>query len=416
MSYCGLDFGTSNSTIGLGHGNGVRLAPLEGTETTLPTAIFFHFEGRAPDYGRKAIASYADGLEGRLLRSLKSVLGTELIKEETQLRRRRVKFTEVIGLVVSHLKAQAEAAAGRPLEAVVHGRPVHFVDGDAAADRRAEATLAEIAHASGFRHVSFQLEPIGAALHYEQNLEREVLALIADIGGGTSDFSLVRLGPDRSRRAERADDVLANHGVRVGGTDFDRLLSLEAIMPALGYGSPMARTGLPAPVFLFHDLATWAKINFLYRADILAAVRDLRAQATEPHLFERLLRVLRERLGHALAFAAEEAKIELSHDPETRIDMDLLEPALGVPVDRGILEYAIAEPTRQIARAIDDCLAQAGVPAGRVERLFLTGGSTLVPTVRQAIEARVPGAEVVEGDRFGAIGLGLALEAKRRYA
>jgi hypothetical chaperone protein len=416
MRYCGLDFGTSNCTLGIMAAGAPVLAPLEGDETTLPTAVFFHFEGKPPEFGRAAIAAYADGLEGRLLRSLKSVLGTALINEATQLRRRWVKFTDVIALVIGHLKARAEAAAGAEIDAVVHGRPVHFVDDDdGVGDRRAEDTLTRIARDAGFKHVSFQYEPIAAALHYEQRLNAEAVALIADIGGGTSDFSIVRLGPDRRARPERGDDVLANHGVRIGGTDFDRLLSLAAIMPQLGYGSPMARTGLPPPLFLFHDLASWAKINFLYKADILAAVRELRAQATQPRLFERLLHVLRQRLGHALAFAAEDAKIALSTREAVAIDLGLVESALAAAADRALLDRAIAAPAAGIGRAIRDCLAQAGLAAARIDHLFLTGGSTYVPAVRRVIEAELPRARVVEGDRFGAIGLGLALEAQRRY-
>src|SRR5258708_363906 len=235
MAHCGLDFGTSNSTLGIVRGDEAVLAPLEGAETTLPTAIFFNFTGKPPDFGRAAIAAYADGVDGRLLRSLKSVLGTDLINEATQLRRRWVKFTEVIALVVAHIKARAEAAAGCEIDSVVHGRPVHFVDGDELADRRAEETLTRIAHEAGFRHVSFQFEPIGAALHYERRLNHEVVALIADIGGGTSDFSLVRLGPRRSEPADRSDDVLAHHGRRLRRTDLDRLPTPAAIIPALCY-------------------------------------------------------------------------------------------------------------------------------------------------------------------------------------
>lgn len=415
MTGCGLDFGTSNCTVGILAAGEPVLVPLEGRETTLPTAIFFHFEGKAPDFGREAIAAYTDGLEGRLLRSLKSVLGTALVNEATQLRRRWIKFTDVIALVIQHLKARAEAAAGAEIDAVVHGRPVHFVDDDGVGDRRAEDTLTRIARDAGFKHVSFQYEPIAAALHYEQQLRAETVALIADIGGGTSDFSIVRLGPDRHRRSDRADDVLANHGVRIGGTDFDRLLNLAAIMPTLGYGSPMKRTGLPPPLFLFHDLATWSKINFLYKADIFAAVRDLRAQATEPRLFERLLHVLRERLGHALAFAAENAKIGLSSHEAVSIALEVVEAGLAAQADRAGLARAIAAPVEGIGRAIRDCLDQAGLAAERIDHLFLTGGSTYVPAVRTIIEAQLPRATVVEGDRFGAIGLGLALEARHRH-
>ncbi|ACI99936.1 Hsp70 family protein [Rhodospirillum centenum] len=412
---CGLDFGTSNSTLGTLVGNRIELVPLENGEPTLPSALFFDFEAHRPRFGRAAVAAYVAGVEGRLMRSLKSVLGTGLIDEDTQLLSRRIGFREVIGLLVGHVRSTAEAAAGRPLDSVVHGRPVHFVDGDPAADARAETALADIARAAGFRHVSFQYEPIAAALSYESTVGREQVALIADIGGGTSDVSIVRIGPDRAGRPDRADDILANGGVRLGGTDFDRLLSLETLMPALGYRAPLRTKGLLTPNHWYVDLATWSKINFLYVPSVLAAVRRLEPEAVTPALLRRLATVLEHHLGHALAIKAEGAKIELSGGRSVEIDLDAVEAGLTVPASRGQLVTAIAEPVARLGALVRDCLAQAGLRPEQVNAVFLTGGSTLLPAVRGAILAELPAAEPVEGDKFGAVGHGLALEAARRY-
>lgn len=414
MTACGLDFGTSNTTLGVARGNGVALAPLEGEETTLPSAVFFDFEEQRPVFGRAATAAYVAGAEGRLMRSLKSVLGTPLIDEDTLLRSRRIGFRQVIGLFVGHAKTTAEAALGRELTHVVHGRPVHFVDGDPEADRRAETALRWIAGDAGFREISFQYEPIAAALHYETQTEREEIALIADIGGGTSDFSIVRLGPDRARLPDRAADILANDGVRIGGTDFDRLLSLEAVMPHLGFRSAI-RGDLLTPNGWYQDLATWAKINFMYAPAILSQVRAAKAQADRPALLSRLETVLELHLGHTLAMRVEAAKIALSEARAHDIDLSVVEPGLDAPATRGRLGEAIADPVARLAAMVGDCLIQAGIPAGRVDAVFLTGGSTLLPAVRGAITGAVPQARVVEGDKFGAVGLGLTLEAARRY-
>lgn len=415
MVACGLDFGTSNSTLGVALPGGARMLPLEGEDTTLPSAIFFDFEAHRPSFGRAALAAYVAGGEGRLMRSLKSVLGTSLIDEETLLGRRRVGFREVIGLVVRHIKATAEAKGDRKLTRVVHGRPVHFVDGDEAADRRAQDALEDIARAAGFTEVSFQYEPIAAALAYEAEINAEQVALIADIGGGTSDFSIVRIGPERAGRADRADDILANDGLRVGGTDFDRLLSLEAVMPHLGYRAPLRRDGLLTPNHWYADLATWAKINFLYTPQMLAEVRRVAREAVAPRLLDRLATVLEHHLGHALAMRVEAAKIALSGRPSLDIDLSLVEPGLDAPATRGRLGEAIAEPVARLAAMTRDCLSQAGLKAADVDAVFLTGGSTLLPAVRGAITAELPEARVVEGDKFGAVGLGLTIEAGRRY-
>ncbi len=416
MLACGLDFGTSNSTLGVADGAGAHMLPLEGGQETLPSAIFFDFEAHRPSFGRAAIAAYVAGGDGRLMRSIKSVLGTSLIDEETLLGRRRVGFREVIGLVIRHIKEEGERQCGRELTHVVHGRPVHFVDGDDAADRRAEDALADIARASGFQDVSFQYEPIAAALAYEAQINAEQIALIADIGGGTSDFSIVRIGPDHARRADRVQDILANDGVRIGGTDFDRLLSLEAVMPHLGYRSPLLRQGLLTPNHLFVDLATWAKINFLYSPAVLTDVERLVKEAQHPQLIRRLVTVLEQHLGHALAMKVEEAKIGLSGAATVDVDLSIVEKGLDVPATRGQLTRAVADPVERLAAMTTDCLRQAGLRGDQVDAIFLTGGSTLLPAVRGAITGALPEARVVEGDKFGAVGLGLTIEAGRRYS
>src|SRR5215475_4223967 len=214
MIACGLDFGTSNSAIGVAGENAPALVPLEDGRTLMPSALFFDFESRGPLertvlFGAQAIAAYVGQAEGRLMRALKSILGSPLIDEETSLGKRKLPLRDVVEIFVRHLKQKAEAFAGREITSVVHGRPVRFVDGDDEADARAQNVLESIAKRVGFRDVAFVFEPIAAAHHYEQTVQREELVLIADIGGGTSDFSVIRISPDRRSRADRRDDVLA---------------------------------------------------------------------------------------------------------------------------------------------------------------------------------------------------------------
>ena len=415
MAYCGLDFGTSNTTLGICHDRTPGLVALEGVETTLPSAIFFDFAAARAEFGRAAIEAYAKGTDGRLMRSLKSVLGTDLIDQDTLLDKNRIGFRAVLQRLLGEIKARAEAAAGHPLDSVVHGRPVHFVDGDEAADQRAQAALAEIAHAIGFKHVSFQFEPIAAALDYEQQVEAEEVALIADIGGGTSDFSIVRLGAARRRANDRSGDILANDGVRVGGTDFDRLLSLKSAMPHLGYQSPMKKRGLLAPNGYFTDLSTWAKINFLYTPKVMAEIRQVQRESARPDLIARLSHVLEDHLGHRLAMTVERAKIELSETDAFDLPLGWIEAGLAAGFARQAFEVATGELCRSIAAMIRRCLADAGLTPDRIDAVFLTGGSTLLPNVRSAILGELPLSRVVEGDKFGSVGLGLTIEAMLRY-
>lgn len=414
MTACGLDFGTSNTTLGVADGGGARLLELEGDNDTLPSAIFY-FERGGIAVGRAAIAAYVDGEHGRLMRALKSVLGHALMQETTLVGRSRVRFRDVLKRYLAEVKQRAEAVTGRELTHVVHGWPVFFVDGNPEADRIAETTLAEIAGELGFHEVSFQYEPIAASLDYESSLDREELALIADIGGGTSDFSLVRLGPERRQRPDRAADVLANDGVHIGGTDFDRSLSLGTVMPHLGFRSRMRGNGLDVPSTYYHDLATWSSINRLYEPRIRRELVEVERDAAEPHLVQRLLNVVEDERGHSLAIAVEAAKITTAEEGEVELDLGFVERGLRTRIDHGALVGNTNDLANRIGARVDGCLASAGVRAEAVDAVFLTGGSTRLEHVRSAILAALPSARVVNGNVFGSVGAGLAIEAGRRY-
>jgi hypothetical chaperone protein len=219
---CGIDFGTSNSTVGWSRGAAPLLLPLEDGKPTLPSGLFFHAEDGHVSYGRSAMADYLEGYEGRLMRSLKSLLGSSMMDGHTEVAGRALPFRDLLALFVGELKRRAEQVAGREFTQAVLGRPVFFVDGDAAADQLAQATLQDVAQRAGLREVVFQYEPIAAAFDYESQIDREELVLVVDIGGGTSDFALIQLGPQRVAKRERRDDILASGGVHLGGTDFDR--------------------------------------------------------------------------------------------------------------------------------------------------------------------------------------------------
>ena len=414
MSFCGLDFGTSNTTIGTCLAAAPVLAEVEAGHVTIPSAIFYGRDSGVV-IGRKALDAYIEGAPGRLMRSLKSVLGTSLIEETTRLGRERISFRNVIASYIGAVKRRAEHATGRELRHVVHGRPVHFVDNSPEADRKAQATLLAIACEVGFEDVTFQFEPIAAALDYERQIAHEQIALIADIGGGTSDFSIVRLGPRRHGKTERADDILANDGLRIGGTDFDRHLSLGVVMPLLGYRSAMKRAGLDVPSSYFQDLATWSNINRLYDNKVSADIRQVRYSAKQPELLDRLLRVLDEQRGHTLAMEVEDAKIRLSNKTKAAIPLEWIEPGLRVDVARTALVKTTRALAARIGARIATCLMQAQLQADAIDAVFLTGGSVQLPHVRKAIAAVVPNARAIDGDTFGAVGKGLTIEAQRRY-
>ncbi|MBX3566577.1 MAG: Hsp70 family protein [Rhizobiaceae bacterium] len=411
----GIDFGTSNSTAGLAAPDGPRLVALEGDNLTIPSAVFFNFEDDRTYFGRRAIADYTAGSEGRLLRALKSVLGTSLIREKTRIKAHQMAFTDIIGGFVSFLKQRLDEEAGQDVENIVLGRPVHFVDDDAAADAQAQSELAAAARSRGFRNIAFQFEPIAAALDYERNVQREELAFIVDMGGGTSDFSIVRVSPRRRAAADRRDDILANAGVHVGGTDFDRLLSMRKVMPELGYGTETKDGKRNLPAAYFFDLATWQRINLLYTSRAMNELRQVRYEAARPDLVERMIEIVRQRQGHALAGKVEAAKIALTDLPRAGIDLDMVEKGLSVDVTVADLAGAIETAVRRVTDTIAATLTGAGVTADRIDTVFLTGGSTAVPVVRQRVLSLFPSARLVEGDLFGSVGTGLTIDAGRKF-
>ncbi len=412
---CGVDFGTSNSTVSVPAGDGARLIALEGAHVTLPSAVFWDEDGAPPKFGRAAIGAYVDGDEGRLMRGLKSTLGSDLIHEKTRVGNRAVAFSAIIGGFFAHLKARLDGEQPGTAHATL-GRPVHFVDDDPAGDAAAEATLQGIARANGFDHVAFQYEPIAAALDYEQRLTAEELVLIVDIGGGTSDFSVVRVSPARARAADRGADILGNHGIRLGGTDLDRLLSLDHIMPALGLGSLVHGGKSPMPQHYYHDLASWHRINALYAPQIAREIRDLRHFAARPDLLDRLTSVLKSRSGHAIAMAAEEAKIGLSAAPRTLIRAPAGTGLTDRPLGHDAFEGTIARPIIRLSDAIFEVLRQSDVAPGDINTVFMTGGSASLPAFQHTVERCLPGAQRATGDMFGSVGTGLALDAVRRFA
>lgn len=409
----GLDFGTSNSAMAVLGGSGLaEPIPAEGAHATLPTAVFFNAEERSIHFGREAVALYLAGVDGRLMRSLKSLLGSSLLDEQTRVPEGMVSFRDVIARFLREMRARAEAHVRHEVRRVVLGRPVHFVDEDAARDARAQEALATAARQAGFDDVRLELEPIAAAFDYEQRIAREQLVLIVDIGGGTSDFTVVRLGPGRGARADRQDDILCTRGVHIGGTDYDRRLSLERVMPLLGFRH-RGPDGREVPSGPFFDLATWHLINWLYSPKSMRHAEDLRTNYGDPALHARLITVLRERLGHRVAAEVEAAKIRSSSTAATAIDLSAVEPGLQAPLARETVETDLAPLLAEVVRCGQDCVAGAGIRAPGLDCVYLTGGSSALPAFQARMAQAFPSAELVVGDLFGGVASGLACAATR---
>jgi hypothetical chaperone protein len=413
--YCAIDFGTSNSAVAIPHERGMRLVELEPGFPGMPTAVFYNAEDETRCFGREAVAAYVDGFDGRLMRSIKSILGSDLMDQATEIGHGiSIKYIDVVIGYLRHLKKVAEAQHGASLSRVIIGRPVRFVDLNAARDAKAVASLEKAAHAAGFKEVAFQFEPIAAALDYESTIADEQLVLVADIGGGTSDFSLVRVGPTRHGKLTRQDDILANHGIHVAGTDFDQSVNLAAIMPQLGYGT-LGPQGRRVPGKVYFDLATWHLINTVYAHNRIIELREMISMYSDLPRYHRLMKVVTKRLGHHLAALAEQTKIEVALHGRSVIELDAVEENLQALFTDQQQAEALTQKVSRIVDTARETVRLANVHADQVSAVYFTGGSTGLQFLTERIAALFPNATRVTGDRFSSVANGLGIYAMRKY-
>lgn len=420
----GVDFGTSNSAVALlDPGGEVRFAEfsLFGASTvSYRSLLFFDPEvqhvGAPIDYaaGTQGIEAYLDAMgEGRLIQSFKSHL-TGTATGRTQIGPHNPDLDDLLVLFLRRLREQAKQSLRVEPHFALLGRPVHFVDarGDAD-DARAVERLQRAALRSGFREVRFALEPLGAAYHYERTLARPELVLVADFGGGTTDFCLMRLGPQRRNQASREDDVVVTGGVGVAGDDLDASIIEHVVAPALGKGSTYTNMGneYTVPNSYYHKLSHWHLLSFLRGEKTRSELQRLQRLAQDPEPLQRLLFVIEANQGFHLHKAVEQLKVALSSRREAEFVYCDGPVDLRVSVTRDAFEAWIEPHVNAIERCLDETLASANIVPEQVDRVFMTGGTALVPAVRARFEARFGAAKLRGGDELVSIASGLALHA-----
>ncbi|PZR00430.1 MAG: hsp70 family protein [Cereibacter sphaeroides] len=402
-----VDFGTSNTAAAVLDAGKPRRLMIEPDAETLPTAVFFPSDGGAMRIGSAASDALISGEDGRYMRALKSVLGTELFHEQRLITGRRRTLSQIVTEFLIALKTRAEAQAGRSFPRVLSGRPVHFHTADPERDAQAEADLRACYKAAGFNDIRFLFEPEAAALASHGLGRAGQIGLIVDIGGGTSDFTVFR--------AEGGSPhILASHGIRLGGTDFDHAVSMTHAMPLLGHGGQLRRSLgkglLPVPNAIYSDLATWAKIPFVYTPETRRAVADMLRHAVEPKGLARLSQLIERQLGHELAFAVEAGKISAnSGAAATLIDMGFIEPGISAPISPGSLNTALTGFRARLQEAMFQTLWMARTQPAEVASVILVGGSSLMGMISDEARAVCPNAELHRSEAFTAVVDGLAL-------
>jgi len=420
----GIDFGTTNSSIAVTDASGgVRLArfPYLGDFTEAYRSLLYL--ELLKERGANTLKSWTgpEGIEhylsaetkGRLIQSLKSFL-TNRSLQSTDIFGRRETLEDLIARILKDLREKCEKEFGASIKTCVAGRPVHFagaetVDGDSYAQSRLRSAF----QLAGYESLAFEMEPIAAAYYYESTLDHDELILIGDFGGGTSDFSLVRVGATARRKGRGSGDIIGNAGVGVAGDAFDAKIIRHVVSPALGAGSQMRSLDkvLSVPSWVYIKLERWHHLSVLRSKEVMDMLRSVWAQAVEPDKIRALMDLVNQDLGFYLHRAVQKVKCDLSNNSVAEFQYADGFVDLKSVVQRSSFEGWISEELDQIASCVDSLLRGSGVHPGDVDVVFLTGGSSFVPAVRRIFETRFGSGRIRGGNEFTSVARGLALKS-----
>jgi hypothetical chaperone protein len=426
LNAVGFDFGTTNSSVAfLNQKSEIQLAsfpslagPMESVRSVLYLELLAAGNSVRKAHvltGPAAIERYLQAEEkGRLIQSLKSHLSSRSLTG-TEVFGRRYKLEDLVAKVLTDLRLNAEKQFGRPIRNAMVGRPVRFVGADTAEDDDFAVSRLRIAFAAaGFERVDFEMEPVAAACAYEASLDHDELILIGDFGGGTSDFSLIRVGQEVRRRGRTAEDLLGNSGVGIAGDAFDARIVRKLVSPALGSNSEARSLGkvlTAVPAWIYANLERWHYLSFLRTNNVREILKSARIRALEPEKIEALIVLIEEDLGYQLHQAVQQVKFQLSRNYSAEFRFREGSMNLRIPVTRREFESWIGDDLQLMGESIDNLLKKSGVDRRSVDRVFLTGGSSFVPAVRRIFETRFGKNRIRGGNEFTSVAHGLALRA-----
>ena len=422
----GIDFGTTNSSITFADSSDeVQLAqfPYLGGLTDAYRSLLYLQQVK--ENGVKILKSWTgpEGIEqylaadvkGRLIQSLKSFLSSRSL-QSTEVFGRRLTLEDLIARILRDLRKNAEHQFGISIRSAVVGRPVHFVGAEnEEGDTYAESRLRSAFESAGYEFVEFEMEPVAAAHYYESTLDHDELILIGDFGGGTSDFSLVHVGPTvRRNNVSGSGSIVGNAGVGIAGDAFDAKLIRHLVSPALGAGSQLRSLGkiLTVPNWVYIKLERWHHLSLLRGSEVLEMLRGVHAQSLEPEKIGALIHFIKEDLGFQLHRAVQKVKSDLSNAHRAKFQFSDGFVDLQATVERASFEEWISEELGQIARCVDSLLISSSVLPKDVDMVFLTGGSSFVPAVRKLFETRFGRKRIRGGNEFTSVARGLALKAR----
>ncbi len=418
----GIDFGTTNSSVAVARDGVVETASFAysgGLSESFRSVLYLELVRQAGGLtgvksysGNPAIDRYLEAeTKGRLIQSLKSFLSSRMF-QKTEVLGRMYTLEDLIARILREIREEAERHFQIPIRSVIAGRPVRFVGSDKDDDDKLAVSRLEKAYLqAGFETIRFEMEPVAAAQYYESRLDHDELILIGDFGGGTSDFSLLRVGPGVRKRGRLSSDLLGNAGLGLAGDTFDARIIRQLVSPALGAGSKIESMGkiLPTPNWVYAKLERWHQLSFLRTRETLNMLESVRAQSQEPERIEALLHIVNEDLGYQLHRSVQRTKCELSVAGEARFHFTDGTVEIDAMVSRADFEQWIGAELKSIEECVDGLIERACVERKDVDMVFLTGGSSFVPAVRKIFADRFGEERIQSGNEFTSVARGLAL-------
>jgi hypothetical chaperone protein len=407
----GIDFGTSNSAVALPSGEVLAIDPRAANARMLRSVVFFPEDSRDTLTGTAAIDEYLERSSGRFIQSVKSWLPSATF-HSTSIRNRAMRLEELVAILLRRIRTSAEQHVGAPVTRVVLGRPARF-SLEPERDAAAETRLREAAALAGFTDVRMLIEPIAAALAYEATLAKDELVLVADFGAGTSDLTLMRVGPGRARTGDRGSDVVASGGVPIGGDRFDAEIMRHKLLRYFGAGSTYEVMGkrMAMPMGILGKLTAWHEMSFIRERSTMLLLDQMLHTSDDAPAIEALVDLVEENLGFRLFRAIEAAKIQLSSQPETRIAFDEARVTIDEPLTRADFERFCRPLLTTLDDAVTELLARAHTAPREIDAVFLTGGSSQIPAVRDLFVERFGESRLRSADAFASVAEGLGRAA-----
>jgi hypothetical chaperone protein len=409
----GIDFGTTNSALSI---YDVEKKEIIST-ITVPSLIYFQHEPGAADslnyvIGEQAVASYLkEGMKGRFIKSIKQILSRSSFIE-TRIHNKRYNASDLVTLILKDLKAKADQIIGYDCRKAIIGRPVFFDDDSAAKDTLAQTRLGKAAENAGFTEVRFQFEPIGAAFAYERTISKKEKVLVADLGGGTTDFTYLILDPEKAGSKNRKNDMIASGGIYIGGDSFDSAFMWDRGTPHFGKNTLYEATPgkvLTVPISLFANICTWDQMNFFNSLRIKKDMEDYYHYSKKDKKFKNLLTLIDNNLGYSVFQSIEKTKIDLSKLQLSQFSYSNME--IEIDEEISIMQYdaIIEKDIKKISAYLDEFILKNHIEPGEIDSLFLTGGTSLVNAVQRLFNTKFPNVPVNSGDNFTSVARGLAL-------